>query len=75
MNKKIRRHKSTDFFGGATLSKHELFGRVAIFRLAQDFRTDWVSSPSTGGGDESRTRVQKPIPTGISERRCLLKFP
>ena len=35
--------------GGASPLKSELFGRVANLGLAQDFMTDWVSSPSAGG--------------------------
>ena len=61
--------------GGATVLKDELFGRATNFRLAVNFRTDWVPSPSAGGCEENRTPVQKPIHTGISERRHIFTFP
>ena len=35
--------------GGETTLTNELYGRAADFRLVQDFRTDWMSSLSTGG--------------------------
>ena len=62
-------------FGGASLLKSELFGRAANLKLAQDSMTDWVSSPSTGGSEESRTPVQKFIHTDISERSRIFPFP
>ena len=40
------------FFGGTT-SNDELFVQAANFKLAGDFRTDWVSSHSTGGSEEN----------------------
>ena len=46
---------SIGLFCRAKASKDELFGRVANFRLAVDFRTDWVPSPSAGGDRGSRT--------------------
>jgi len=40
--------------GGALTPKSKPFGRAANFRLAVDFRTDWVPSPSAGGDEENR---------------------
>ena len=42
-------------FGGASTLKFEPFGRATNFRLAGDFRTDWVQSPSVGGDGGDRT--------------------
>ncbi len=65
------------FLGGALLLKSKLYGRVANLRLAQDFMTDWVSSPSTGGSEENRTPVQKSIhtasPSAVAYLRSLAK--
>ena len=61
--------------GGAITPVSELYGRAAKLKLAEDFRTYWVSSYSTGGGEENRTPVRKSIRIGISERRRLFKIP
>ena len=61
--------------GGASTLISELNGRAAKFKLAQDLRTNWVSSPSTGGSEENRTPVQKFFHTGLSERSRLFTFP
>ena len=53
----------------------ELYGRAAKLKLAEDFRTYWVSSLSTGGSEENRTPVQKSIHMSISERSRLFTFP
>ncbi len=61
--------------GGVSSLKSELYGRAANLRLAENFRTDWVSSLSTGGDEENRTPVRKSIHTGVSERRRFFEFP
>ena len=53
--KKSRQAIACLLFGGTSALKYEPFGRVANFRLVQDFRTDWVSSHSTGGDGGDRT--------------------
>lgn len=63
------------FLGGALTLKSEPLGRASNLRLAQNFRKEWVSSPSTGGDGGNRTHVRKSIHTGVSERRRLFKFP
>ena len=56
------------YFGGATVSKDELFGRAANFRLAVDFRTDWEPSPSAGGGEGNLSRRSRAY--RLADARC-----